>query len=119
VGGTRLNTWVRDHHLAGLDLFAHSHGGSVAMVANHAGARIGRLILLSCPVHWPLYTPAFDLVNRVISIRVHLDLVILADGGGQRFSDPRIEEHVLPLWFDHGLSHDPATWRQYSVARWL
>jgi len=55
----------------------------------------------------------------VISIRVHLDLVILADGGGQRFYDPRIEEHVLPLWFDHSLSRDPATWRQYNVRGWL
>jgi len=77
------------------------------------------MILLSCPVHWPQYAPAFNFVNRVISIRVHLDLVILADGGGQRFYDSRIEEHVLPLWFDHSLSHDPATWRQYNVRAWL
>jgi hypothetical protein len=89
------------------------------MVANQAGTQIGRMILLSCPVHWPQYMPAFNRVNRVISIRVHLDLVILADGGGQRFYDPRIEEHVLPLWFDHSLSHDPATWQQYNVPAWL
>jgi len=119
LGGARLRTWVQQHSLAGLDLFAHSHGGSVSMVATHAGMQVGRMILLSCPVHWPQYTPAFNLVNRVISIRVHLDLVILADGGGQRFYDPRIEEHVLPLWFDHSLSHDPATWRQYNVRAWL
>lgn len=119
LGGARLRTWVQQHNLAGLDLFAHSHGGSVSMVANHAGMQVGRMILLSCPVHWPQYTPAFNLLNRVISIRVHLDLVILADGGGQRFYDPRIEEHVLPLWFDHSLSHDPATWRQYDVRAWL
>ena len=119
LGGARLNTWVQQHNLAGLDLFAHSHGGSVSMVANHVGTQIGRMILLSCPVHWPQYTPAFNLVNRVISIRVHLDLVILADSGGQRFYDSRIEEHVLPLWFDHSLSHDPATWRQYNVRAWL
>lgn len=119
LGGARLKTWVQQHNLAGLDLIAHSHGGSVTMVANHAGMQLGRMILLSCPVHWPQYTPAFSLVNRVISIRVHLDLVILADGGGQRFYDPRIEEHVLPIWFDHSRSHDPATWRQYNVRAWL
>lgn len=119
LGGARLNTWVQQHNLAGLDLFAHSHGGSVAMVASQAGTGVGRMILLSCPVHWPQYTPAFNLVNRVISIRVHLDLVILADGGGQRFFDSRIEEHVLLLWFDHSLSHDPATWRQHNVQGWL
>jgi hypothetical protein len=119
LGGARLNAWVQQHNLAGLDLFAHSHGGSVSMVANQAGTQVGRMILLSCPVHWPQYLPAFSRVNRVISIRVHLDLVILADGGGQRFYDPRIEEHVLPLWFDHSLSHDPATWRQHNVPAWL
>lgn len=119
LGGARLGTWVQQHNLAGLDLFAHSHGGSVSMVASHAGTQVGRMILLSCPVHWPQYTPAFNRVNRVISIRVHLDLVILADGGGQRFYDPRIEEHVLPLWFDHSLSHEPATWQQYNVQAWL
>ena len=119
VGGTQLDAWVRQHDLAGLDLFPHSHGGSVAMVANQAGMVVNRMILLSCPVHWADYTPAFDRVSRVISIRVHLDLVILADGGGQRFYDPRIEEHVLPLWFDHSLTHDPATWQQYNVAGWL
>jgi len=119
LGGARLKTWVQQHNLAGLDLFAHSHGGSVSMVASQAGTLVGRMILLSCPVHWPQYMPAFNRVNRVISIRVHLDLVILADGGGQRFYDPRIEEHVLPLWFDHSLSHDPATWQQYNVPAWL
>jgi hypothetical protein len=119
LGGARLTTWVQQHNLAGLDLFAHSHGGSVSMVASQAGTQVGRMILLSCPVHWPQYMPAFNRVNRVISIRVHLDLVILADGGGQRFYDPRIEEHVLPLWFDHSLSHDPATWQQYNVPAWL
>ena len=76
-------------------------------------------MLLSCPVHWPQYTPEFALVNRVISIHVHLDLVILADGGGQRFYDPRIEEHVLPRWFDQSLSHAPATWQQNNVPAWL
>jgi hypothetical protein len=119
LGGARLNTWVQQHNLAGLDLFAHSHGGSVSMVASQAGTPVGRMILLSCPVHWPQYMPAFNRVNRVISIRVHLDFVILADGGGQRFYDPRIEEHVLPLGFDHSLSHDPATWQQYNVPAWL
>ena len=119
LAGARLTAWVQQHNLAGLDLFAHSHGGSVSMVASQGGTQVNRMILLSCPVHWPQYTPAFNRVHRVISIRVHLDLVILADGGGQRFSDPRIEEHVLPVWFDHSLSHDPATWQQYNVPAWL
>jgi hypothetical protein len=119
MAGNDLHTWVDAHNLDGLDLIGHSHGGSVIMLANHAGTHVNRMILLSCPVHWPKYTPDFMRVGRVISIRVHLDLVILVDGGGQRFNHPRIEEHVLPLWFKHSLSHDPATWQQNNVPTWL
>lgn len=54
-------------------------------------------------------------MTKVVSIRVCLDLVILADGGGQRFNDPRIEENVLPLWFDHSRTHDPGTWQEHNV----
>ena len=75
----------------------------------------GTLILLSCPVHVRAYYPNFTAVSRVVSIRVRLDLVILADRGGQLFSDPRIEEHVLPVWFDHQATHVPTIWETYGV----
>lgn len=115
--GAALHNWVQDpaHNLDGLDLFTHSHGGSVAMLATQAGTRVGRLVLLSCPVHWPKYTPEFSRVTKIVSVRVRLDLVILVDGGGQHFSDPRIKEHVLPIWFDHFTTHDPDTWEEHEV----
>jgi len=50
-----------------------------------------------------------------MSIRVKLDLVILADGGGQKFNDPRITEKILPIWFDHSATHDPAVWQKYNL----
>jgi hypothetical protein len=114
-GGTALHQWVNDHSLDGLDLYTHSHGGSVAMLANHAGTKINKLVLLSCPVHWPEYTPDFTATQKTVSVRVHLDLVILADRGGQRFSDPRVQENVLPLWFDHFATHDPGNWQKYTI----
>ncbi len=119
LGGNDLNTWVQQRKLAGLDLFTHSHDGSVAMLGNQAGTSIGRMVLLSCPVHWPKYAPDFNLVGKVVSVRVHLDLVILADRGGQRFYDSRIQENVLPLWFDHCATHDPAAWETYGVPAML
>jgi predicted alpha/beta-hydrolase family hydrolase len=120
-GGEALHDWVQDpaHNLDGLDLFTHSHGGSVAMLATQAGTSVGRLVLLSCPVHWPKYTPEFSRVSKVFSIRVRLDLVILIDGGGQRFSDPRIRERVLPIWFDHFTAHDPATWEEHDLITFI
>lgn len=119
LGAADLRTWVDARGLAGLSLFTHSHGGSIAMLASHDGLAVGDLVLLSCPVHVPKYVPDFARVARVVSIRVHLDLVILIDGGGQRFHDPRIEEHVLPLWFDHFASHDPDVWRDHDVPSFL
>ncbi|HEX7895485.1 MAG TPA: hypothetical protein VF447_14905, partial [Terriglobales bacterium] len=76
-------------------------------------------VLLSCPVHWPKYMPDFDITQKAVSVRVHMDLVILADRGGQKFSDPRIQEHVLPLWFDHFATHDPANWQKYNIPAML
>jgi hypothetical protein len=114
IAASDLRAWVTAHSLNGLDLFTHSHGGSVAMLASQAGLSIGELVLLSCPVH-PQYMPDFARVGKAVSVRVHLDLVILADGGGQRFRDSRIQENVLPVWFDHAATHDPAVWQQYNV----
>jgi hypothetical protein len=115
VGGERLHAWVQQKGFDGLDLFTHSHGGSVAMLTNQAGTRLGRVVLLSCPVHWPKYAPDFARVSKVVSVRVHLDLVILVDGGAQRFDDSRIAEHVLPIWFDHFTTHDPETWETHDI----
>ena len=110
-----LKQWVADHNESGLDLFAHSHGANAIMLATALGMRAGKLILLSCPVHVSKYFPNFANTTRVISIRVKLDLVILADRGGQKFSDPRIEENVLPIWFNHSASHDPQVWRDNNL----
>jgi hypothetical protein len=115
LGAAQLRTWVDARTLQGLNLFTHSHGGSIAMLASHNGLDIGTLVLLSCPVHVHKYMPDFGHVVKVVSIRVRLDLVILADGGGQRYNHPNIQEHVLPIWFDHFASHSPKVWRKHKV----
>jgi hypothetical protein len=109
-----LLDWIAARDLDGLSLFTHSHGGSVAMLATQGALTVGELVLLSCPVH-PEYAPNFANVSRTVSVRVKWDLVILADGGGQRFDDPRIEEHVLPIWFNHSATHSPGVWATHHV----
>jgi hypothetical protein len=111
IGADDLLTWVNTYHEQGLDLFTHSHGGSLAMLASNQGVKIGTLVLLSCPVHVPKYQPDFSSVGKVVSIRVRLDLVILADRGGQKFRHSRIRENVLPIWFDHTATHNPNVWK--------
>ncbi|MGH9464291.1 MAG: hypothetical protein ACRD0X_01510 [Thermoanaerobaculia bacterium] len=115
LGAQDLASWVAYRGLDGLDLFTHSHGGSVAMLATQLGLGVGQLVLLSCPARPLEYLPDFGRVNEVVSIRVHLDLVILIDGGRQRFRHPQIEEHVLPLWFRHSATHDARVWQDEDV----
>jgi len=107
---TELVTWLQQRALGGVDMFAHSHGGNVAMLASHQ-VKLGKLILMSCPVHWTQYQPNFTNVASVVSIRIKWDFVILADRGGQRFADARIQETVLPFWYvKHGTTHLSSTW---------
>jgi len=112
AGATELRDWVSAHQLGGLDIFGHSHGANITMLATQDGMTAGTMVLMSCPVHVSKYMPDFSRVTRVVSIHVHLDLVILADRGGQRFNHPNIEEHVLSVWFDHSATHDPEIWRK-------
>jgi len=111
LGANDLVKWVDLHREQGLDLFTHSHGGNVAMLASNRGLRLGKLVLLSCPVQFRKYQPNFGQVTKLVSIRVRLDLVILADRCGQKFKDSRIRENVLPIWFDHTATHNPEVWK--------
>lgn len=113
-----LKQWVESRNEQGLDLMGHSHGANVILKATALGLNIGKAVLLSCPVHVDKYFPNFaNLTTPVRSVRVHADLVILADGGGQRFRHPDIQETVLPIWFDHSASHDPQVWQNNRVAQ--
>jgi hypothetical protein len=64
------------------------------------------------------YFPNFaNVAKPVFSVHVMYDLVIMADGGGQRFTHPDINEIVLPIWFDHGATHEPKVWQDHDIAR--
>ena len=116
-GALDLKAWVDARNEGGLDLMGHSHGANVLLQATKFGMTAGTLILLSCPVHVNKYFPDFTKVTKpVVSVRVKLDLVILADLGGQKFRHPDIKEIVLPIWFDHGATHDGATWLAHNIA---
>ena len=110
-----LYAWAQSHGLSDPLLMGHSHGANVMFIGSTLGLDMREAVLLSCPVRWPQYVPDFSRIGRTVSIRVHLDLVILADGGGQRFDDPRVEENVLPVWFNHSATHDPAIWQAHGV----
>lgn len=114
-----LTAWLADEGLRTPDFLAHSHGGTVANLATRDGAAFDRLVLLGWPVH-PEWFPDAARVRRVIDIRVHLDLVILADRGGQQIRQASfpVEEHRQG-WFDHTAVHDPAYWDAHDLWRVL
>ena len=99
-------------------VFAHSHGGNVAMLATKRGLKIEKLILLSCPFH-RRYGPDFSNVKDVVSVRVRFDLVVLVDRlfSGARSSrrNKRIKDVLLDVWFDHSKTHDLDVWKKYDV----
>ena len=119
LAANQLAQWITTKNENGLSLMSHSHGGSVAMLASWRGVQYDRLVLLSCPVHPAKYSANFSAINKVVSVRVRMDLVLLVDGSGSRFTDPRYNEHVLPIWFNHSAIHDPAVWTRYNVPAML
>lgn len=110
-----LKQWVSDQGLATPDFFAHSHGATVAHLATKLGVEFDRLVLMGWPVYEKWY-PDFSKVNRIIDIRVRFDLVILLDGGSQRFRSNQfdIEEHRNG-WFDHSSTHESDYWDDHGL----
>ena len=110
-----LKQWISDQGLGRPDFIAHSHGGTIANLATRLGVQFDRLVLMGWPVH-DKWFPEFSNVNRIIDVRVRLDLVVMLDRGGQRFRTRNfeIEEHRQG-WFDHSSTHDPAYWDDHGL----
>ena len=110
-----LEQWIGDQGLDTPDFFAHSHGGTVAHLATKRGVEFDRLVLMGWPVHGRWF-PDFAKVQRIIDVRVRLDLVVILDRGGQRFrtNDFNIEEHRHG-WFDHSSTHESDYWDSHGL----
>jgi tetratricopeptide (TPR) repeat protein len=114
-----LKTWAERHDVDEFDVvYAHSHGGNVALEAALRGVPIRLLILLSVPARRRSeddWRKIWSNVRRSISIRSRLDLVVLADRSPLRFPD-KVRELALPgLWFGHDLILQPDTWDEHKL----
>ena len=113
IAAERLAFWVEATVGGPLDaVFAHSFGGIVALQATTYGLELSDLILLSVPVDdVPI---EWRNIGRAISLRIHLDLVLLAARRRQCFTE-NVDEHYINHWFRaHGDSHDPSVWQADS-----
>lgn len=94
AAGDALVAWTSAATDAGtLDVvYAHSHGGTVALNAASVGQRIRVLVLMHAPAvermpgEWATIRRAVD---RVIVLRTRFDLVVLADTLASRLRPPR------------------------------
>lgn len=131
-GSLDLAAWLRRRNIAPLTaVYAHSHGGNVALTAAAAGARIGLLVLLHTPA-----LPRSDVewvqirrnVSRVVVMRTRLDYVLLGDGlrngSAQAFDQNRLPHrqlmpHVLDRrgWISHTTFVTHANWIEWNLPR--
>lgn len=124
--------WLSDRRLPELDtVFAHSHGGNVALAAAGEGVRMRLLVLLHVPAlvrspdEWRRIVANID---HVVVMRTRLDYVLLADGlrtgSSQAFSQSvlphrEIMPHVLDKrgWISHDTFIGDRNWAQWNLAR--
>ncbi|KJL30156.1 hypothetical protein [Microbacterium oxydans] len=132
-GGEDLHRWADLVSGAGwLDaVYAHSHGGNVALDALAKGARIKLLVLLHTPaIHRTSQAWAAIRANvgGVISMRTRMDHVVLADslrhGENRMAFDPELLPHFPVVghwknqdaWFSHSHFVSVSNWRRSDLS---
>jgi len=115
--GASLDQWLRSHPAAEINVFAHSHGANVAMLATHNDTRIDRLVMLSPPVRKD-YFAKWKNVGDAFNIQADFDPVVAIARGGQWFKRREVKEKKLKA-NGHSASHDPEVWRDESVAKFV
>jgi hypothetical protein len=117
-GARLLSEWARINHPQPVDVYAHSHGGSVAMLATNDDLRIRKLVLMSVPYEDDCL-PDRSKVDTIYDIRVRLDYVLMLNRlvrFRNRAGRPDGTDVItIGKWFDHSASHDPDVWQEYEL----
>lgn len=133
----QLVLWAQRRGLDGLHMvFAHSHGGNVALDYLQSGGNIDLLVLLHTPVihrRRSAWDSIADRVGRVLVLSTKLDWVVWLDRGASlptmRVPYVRALERVLgskavslspqvnEAWLSHTHYTKPETWRRNNIAR--
>ena len=131
LGALKLTTWRSIHSFTLFDtVFAHSHGGNVALTAAANGELIRLLVLMHTPALPRLddqWAAIRSRVARVMVLRTRLDHVVLADGfrngSKQRFDQSKLPHEPFVLhwakkdaWFSHSFFTELDTWKKYKIA---
>jgi len=114
---TSLTQWIKAHPADEVNVFAHSHGANVAMLATHKATRFKRLVMLSPPVRDD-YFADWRKVERAWNIQANFDPVVAIARGGQWFKIPQVKEKKLKA-NGHSSSHDPDVWKKEKLAKFV
>ena len=109
-----LKSWLKGHPSKKVNIFAHSHGANVAMLATHKDVYIDRLIMLSPPVRKD-YFAKWANVGVAHNIQASFDPVVAIAHGGQWFNLSQVKEKKLKA-SGHSASHEPDVWRREKLA---
>ncbi len=115
--GRSLGKWLQAHPAKEINVFAHSHGANVAMLATHDEARFDRLVMLSPPVRQD-YFARWDKVGSAYNIQADYDPVVAIAKGGQWFELANVREKKMRA-SGHSASHDPRVWREESLGDFI
>ncbi|WP_425079951.1 hypothetical protein [Ruegeria denitrificans] len=117
IAAKHLKNWIDLEAYHGCDVVAHSHGCNVVMKTADMGAHFNKVVFLSCPVHWHKYNLNSGRINAPYSVRVWFDLVILADGGRQKFpASANVADEVVGGWFSgHSATRTSRIWGNHTL----
>jgi Alpha/beta hydrolase family len=104
------------------DLIGHSYGGSLSMMATQSEKRVRGMVLLSPAVHRTCLPDPAN-YERILHVRMKLDLVLLADESKPALlrSLPNVTERRLRRrgLTGHSTTHDPQVWRQSGLSDYV
>ncbi len=105
--------WVAQFDPEKLEVYAHSHGANVAMLATRSGQPIDRLVMMSPPVRED-YFANWDNVGSAYNIQAQFDPVVGIARGDQSFDLPNVKEIELDC-DGHSSSHEPDVWERNEI----
>lgn len=112
-----LKEWVRRHNPSHLEIYAHSYGANISMLATHAGLHIHKLVMMSPPVCRD-YFPLWEEIDEAFNIQASFDPVVALSRSDRWFDLPQVRELAL-VHSGHGASRDPIVWEQNQVPAFL
>jgi hypothetical protein len=116
-----LNKWLRTHPAREVNVFAHSHGANIAMMATKEGIEIERLVMLSPPVRKD-YFADWKKVKEAYNIQACFDPVVAIAWGGQWFNPAGTKKSKrIPVTekklkaSGHSATHEPGVWKKEKL----